>query len=651
MKNAKRYIIAGLMSLTFIMTSCSLSPSKSNKELNEYTIKFVDYDNYLLSSIKVKEGTVPVYEGEEPYRDPTKQYSYTFTGWTPEVVAATENKTYQATYQEEVRKYTVRFLNEDGTELQKESLPYGSLPTYKGVTPTKDRTAQYSYTFNDWDKQIEQVTKNATYTATYNSTVNNYIVTFNTNGGSQVASQTIAYGGHVEQPEDPTKESTGDEISLFLGWDFDFENEVITEDTTINASWYEVDSSMPHGNDCVYFHYPKYLPETGVYGYEEFWYCPVHHLHSMTEPEAEYIFESQSSFSEPIPSNDERYISLIYDENHMSLKDYHYGAGMYSVDLEEFKNFRITYLDNGFKCNLYSENNEFYTWRIDLPRIDFTKYRMVSMDVNAPDWYQPNKIGPELDDLSYQTVYGGNKDKGKITFSYKTTGLLMEFNSIEYANQLAFSKIITDDDIIHGLKSPYFYLTDKWDRYINFTNIKISTERPLESIDFTFGGDTSKISVVNGDVALPGSVDYSVINNKYGTNDTSLIISGNAKSDAAVITLPAFNFNEYTETAEIVFVFGVKNNKEHMYFGSGSSRVDLGQNSPTSESSNNNGYVNWQLVVRNDEAYVYNKYENHNYPVALTPEMRNGSERISISGGDTSKYRVYLITDFRKRAY
>jgi len=86
------------------------------------------------------------------------------------------------------------------------------------------------------------------------------------------------------------------------------------------------------------------------------------------------------------------------------------------------------------------------------------------MDVNAPDWYQPNKIGPELDDLSYQTVYGGNKDKGKIKFSYKTTGLLMEFNSIEYADQLAFSKIITDDDIIHGLKSAYFYLTDKWDR-------------------------------------------------------------------------------------------------------------------------------------------------------------------------------------------
>jgi len=156
---------------------------------------------------------------------------------------------------------------------------------------------------------------------------------------------------------------------------------------------------------------------------------------------------------------------------------------------------------------------------------------------------------------------------------------------------------------------------------------------------------------VNGDIALPGSVDYSVIGNKYGTNDTSLIITGNANPGAAVITLPAFNFNQYTDTVEIVFVFGVKNNKEHMYFGSGASRVDLGQNSPTSESSSNNGYVNWQLVVRNDEAYVYNKYENHNYSVTLTPEMRSGDERISISGGDTSKYRVYLVTDFCKRAY
>ena len=68
-----------------------------------------------------------------------------------------------------------------------------------------------------------------------------YTVTFNTNGGSTVESQTVAGGEKATSPDDPTK---GD--CVFDGWytDTNFENEFdfntpITEDITLHAKWKE----------------------------------------------------------------------------------------------------------------------------------------------------------------------------------------------------------------------------------------------------------------------------------------------------------------------------------------------------------------------------------------------------------------------------
>ena len=63
MKKTNILIFAGFMSLSLIMTSCDKKGNKTReKELAEYTIKFVDYDNELLNEVKVKEGTLPVYD-------------------------------------------------------------------------------------------------------------------------------------------------------------------------------------------------------------------------------------------------------------------------------------------------------------------------------------------------------------------------------------------------------------------------------------------------------------------------------------------------------------------------------------------------------------------------------------------------------------
>ena len=64
-----------------------------------YTILFVNYDGSpLLTLSEVEHGTMPVYTGDTPVRDEDAHYTYTFSGWEPEVVAAVADATYTATY-------------------------------------------------------------------------------------------------------------------------------------------------------------------------------------------------------------------------------------------------------------------------------------------------------------------------------------------------------------------------------------------------------------------------------------------------------------------------------------------------------------------------------------------------------------------------
>lgn len=74
----------------------------------------------------------------------------------------------------------------------------------------------------------------------YDSQELTYMVTFDTDGGSEVPSQTVAYGGLAIEPTAPTKDGY-----TFDNWYkdaelttlFDFMTETITANTTIYAKW------------------------------------------------------------------------------------------------------------------------------------------------------------------------------------------------------------------------------------------------------------------------------------------------------------------------------------------------------------------------------------------------------------------------------
>ena len=160
--------------------------------------QFVDYDGTVLKSWTVEEGETPTAPAD-PTREATAQYTYTFAGWNPTVWPIKKKTTYTATYTATVNKYDILFVDEDGTtELDSQELEYWATPVYAGETPTKEATAQYTYTFSGWTPDIATVTWDATYTAVYSSTVNQYTVSIasedETKWTVDVASATVDYG-------------------------------------------------------------------------------------------------------------------------------------------------------------------------------------------------------------------------------------------------------------------------------------------------------------------------------------------------------------------------------------------------------------------------------------------------------------------------
>ena len=160
---------------------------------------------------------------------------YTFKGWyynenlTGSPVTAigdteTGNKEYWAKW--EINQYTVTVKPENGEADITITQDYGT-PITAPADPTRE-----GYTFIGWDRDIPKTMPAENITVTAQWEINQYTITFDTNGGSEIAPITQDYGTEITAPDNPTRKGY-----TFKGWDKEIPETMPAENITVTAQW------------------------------------------------------------------------------------------------------------------------------------------------------------------------------------------------------------------------------------------------------------------------------------------------------------------------------------------------------------------------------------------------------------------------------
>ena len=206
------------------------------RKVSSYTVTFNSNGGSSVSSQTIIDG-----EKATKPTDPTKN-GYVFVEWQLNGKAynfdsaVTGNITLTAVWKAK-SKYTVTFDSNGGTSVTSQTITEGEKAT-KPTNPTKS-----GYTFVEWQLAgkaydfTKVVTGNITLKAVWKANeVTKYTVTFNSNGGSSVASQTVNEGGKATKPTNPTKSGY-----TFVEWQLDGKtynfDSAVTGNITLTAVW------------------------------------------------------------------------------------------------------------------------------------------------------------------------------------------------------------------------------------------------------------------------------------------------------------------------------------------------------------------------------------------------------------------------------
>ena len=193
---------------------------KAQWEINQYTITFDTNGGSEIDSITQDYGTAITAPA-----DPTRK-GYTFRGWDKEIpeTMPADNITVKAQW--EINQYTITFDTNGGSEIAPITQDYGTEIT------TPDNPTRKGYTFKGWDKEIPETMPAGNITVKAQWEINQYTITFDTNGGSDIAPITQDYGTEITVPDNPTRKGY-----TFKGWDKEIPKTMPAENMTVKAQW------------------------------------------------------------------------------------------------------------------------------------------------------------------------------------------------------------------------------------------------------------------------------------------------------------------------------------------------------------------------------------------------------------------------------
>ena len=205
---------------------------KAQWEINQYTITFDTNGGSEIAPITQDYGT----EITAP-DNPTRK-GYTFKGWDKEIpeTMPAENITVKAQW--EINQYTITFDTNGGSEIAPITQDYGTEIT------APDNPTRKGYTFKGWNKEIPETMPAENITVKAQWEINQYTITFDTNGGSEIAPITQDYGTEITAPDNPTRKGY-----TFKGWDKEIPETMPAENITITARW--KDTEKPTGEIII----------------------------------------------------------------------------------------------------------------------------------------------------------------------------------------------------------------------------------------------------------------------------------------------------------------------------------------------------------------------------------------------------------------
>ena len=205
---------------------------KAQWEINQYTIAFDTNGGSEIAPITQDYGT----EITAP-DNPTRK-GYTFKGWDKEIpeTMPAENITVKAQW--EINQYTITFDTNGGSEIAPITQDYGTEIT------APDNPTRKGYTFKGWDKEIPETMPAENMTVKAQWEINQYTISFDTNGGSEIAPITQDYGTEITAPDKPTRKGY-----TFKGWDKEIPETMPAENITITARW--KDTEKPTGEIII----------------------------------------------------------------------------------------------------------------------------------------------------------------------------------------------------------------------------------------------------------------------------------------------------------------------------------------------------------------------------------------------------------------
>lgn len=193
-----------------------------------FFVQFFDSDQSgtYLGTVAVQNGSAAVYDGTIPTKPSDVYNHFTFDCWVladgteADLSCITQDMNVYAKYSQTPRSYTVTW-DVDGKQTEQQ-YTYGQTPVFEGSID-KASTAQYTYEFIGWNKQIVPVSGDVTYRAEYTATLNRYNVTFVVGDGpDDVKSHSYTYGYDLREVGynlgTPFKPGTAQYTYTFAGW-------------------------------------------------------------------------------------------------------------------------------------------------------------------------------------------------------------------------------------------------------------------------------------------------------------------------------------------------------------------------------------------------------------------------------------------------